>query len=209
MKRYKVNSTLIEVDWDSFEDVSQLFNAVKARYHDLNPNKISRKMREKNVFDACMNVWETDISDIYLGRKLDDSPIYYVYCHMNPLHELQMFRGKHIFCASLGMKFSPFYIGKGTGDRAFKLNRSETHRKIKHKIMDSNKDPEVCIIKEGLTELEALSYESKLIDIFGLVPNKGWLTNLDEGHMPDVRRNKYYSEYKILCPGSITDWADE
>lgn len=115
-------------------------------------------------------------------------------------------RGKSAFAASLGLTSTPFYIGKGTGDRAYNINRSETHRKIKQKINAAEKEVEVVILKDNLSELKALCYESKLLDIFGLIPHKGWLSNLDEGYLKEDRRNNYMEEYKILCPNAISKW---
>lgn len=207
MKRHKIESTLIEVDWDNFEDVRQLFREVKARYLELDPSRITRKERERIILDSCFRIWETDISDIFIGLELDEKPEYYVYAHCNPTRPWMANRGKAAFGASLGLQCAPFYIGKGTGRRAYDLNRSETHRKIKQKIQSKDKEPEIYIIKGNLTELEALSMESKLIDIYGLVAHRGYLTNLDEGFNKDDRRYKYIEDYKILCPAEISDWS--
>lgn len=206
MKKHSFNSTFFEVDWDSFEDVKSLLNVVKGRFNDLNPDRTSRKEKEGKILDSCFNIFNSDISDVYYGMDLSESPNYYVYCHCNPKLKMTPNRGKTAFANSIGLVHRPFYVGKGTGNRAFDLNRSETHRKIKQNLKESNLEPEVIIVKDGLTEVEALCYESKLIDIFGLIPYKGWLSNLDEGYSFEERRNKYYEDYKNLCPGAIANW---
>ena len=205
MKKYEVNSTLIEVDWNDFEDIKSLFYLVKNRYIELTPNRTTRKEKEKLILDACFRIWETDISYLYEDLNLDTRPLYYVYCHCNPLKPLIPKRGKPAFAGALGLISTPFYVGKGINDRAYNLNRSETHRKVKQKIIERGSEPEVKIIKQGLTELDAYCYESKLFDIFGLISNKGWLTNLDEGHSKEDRQYKYYGDYKLLCPDAVTN----
>jgi hypothetical protein len=91
------------------------------------------------------------------------------------------------------MDYFPFYIGKGTGPRYKELDRNETHRKVCQKIRALGNEPKVFLIKEGLTESAALAYEAKLIDIFGLIPHKGLLCNLDEC-LDVVRRRAVYRE---------------
>jgi hypothetical protein len=49
----------------------------------------------------------------------------------------------------------------------------------------------VKIIKENLTEMEALCLESKFIDIFGLMSKSGRLVNLDEGLKSKERQMLY------------------
>ena len=53
-------------------------------------------------------------------------------------------------------------------------------------------------LRNNLTELESLELESKLIDIFGLMPHAGYLTNLDEGMLPDERRCCYPAAFQCL-----------
>jgi hypothetical protein len=85
----------------------------------------------------------------------------------------------------------PFYIGKGTEDRAYQLNRNDTHRKVKQRILSEGRNIEITILQDGLTEREALMLESKLIDILGIKANYGSLCNLDEGINVDERRALY------------------
>jgi hypothetical protein len=123
--------------------------------------------------------------------SLDASPIYYVYAHCEPGKIAIGKEGLTTWAATLGLTNIPFYIGKGTADRAFNLNRNETHRKVKQKLAAFGQEICVNIIKEGLTELEALCLESKLIDIFGVVGKGGRLVNLDEGVNSAVRQARY------------------
>lgn len=119
--------------------------------------------------------------------------MYYVYAHCDPGFKIALKKnGKTTFAATLGMEYVPFYIGKGSGNRAYDLNRNESHRKVRQKIQRFGKDVAVTILKDGLTELEALCIESKLIDIFGLISQRdGHLVNLDEGVSPNERRKLY------------------
>ncbi len=88
---------------------------------------------------------------------------YYVYIYIDPKN------GK------------PFYIGKGQGNRIFThLNdTSDTYktRKIRA-IQEAGEEPQIDILRYGLTEAEASLVEASVIDIIGLP----CLTNQIAGH---------------------------
>ena len=99
------------------------------------------------------------------------------------------------FASTLGIESLPFYVGKGEGNRAYDLNRNESHRKKRQFIEQTGKQVQVLILKDNLTEVEALMLESKLIDIFGLKSYGGWLVNLDEGVNNQSRKQIYIDDY--------------
>jgi hypothetical protein len=130
--------------------------------------------------------------------KLDNCTTgnYYVYAHCNPLKPLSITTNlKHLFLASMfpSIKYEPFYIGKGVGNRAYELSRNDSHRKIRSSIIKYKKDIEVCILDKNLSEDSALAKESKLIDILGLISlsKHGLLANIDEGADASYRREQY------------------
>jgi hypothetical protein len=181
-----------EIDLSSESDIKKHINVLKSYLGSF--SEVSRKQKHRDVFSACFSIFQTDISDLY--EKTEERNFYvYVHCEPKPLNI-----GKPIpaFLASLGMKNQPFYVGKGCGDRAFDLDRNETHRKVRQRLKDFGQEVVVEILFDNLTKHEALAIESKLIDICGLKTNGGCLVNLDEGHQSEKRRNKYYNKLKLL-----------
>jgi hypothetical protein len=182
----------IEVDYNNIEDLEELSNKIKSQLGSLKSAKYGSKRDIKKIkFDSCNEIYNTDISDLYSDIRLDTNPNYYVYVHCEPNKIAIGKDGVTTWFATLGVDLRPFYVGKGIGNRAYDLNRNETHRKIKQRLKEFNQDIQVKIIKDGLTELEALCLESKLIDIFGLVGKGGHLVNLDEGIKSKERQERY------------------
>ena len=188
---------IIEVNWDSLEEVTKLYQRCKSRSITLDSTRVTKASINRDKYEAARNIWEYDLKDLY---KDQGSETYYVYAHCD--HRKPVTRTKRdwkaAFSRSLGLLNFPFYIGKGKGNRYLNTNRNGTHRKVKQSIIDSGGTVDCCIIEEGLSENKALELEAKLIDIFGVIGKSGSLVNLDEGTSVLARRSKYLSDYKIL-----------
>jgi len=197
-----MNKKIYEVDFDSIDDCRKLISIMKSRIGELNSKSkdfISRNQMVRIKFNSCNEILETDISDLYENLNLDPTPKYYVYVHCDPNKKIALKKdGVSTFGATLGMTHLPFYIGKGTGNRAYELDRNETHRKFRQKFKIFDKDLVVNILKTDLTEKEALILESKLIDIFGLISFGGRLVNLDEGVNQKERKSRYKEQLHKL-----------
>jgi hypothetical protein len=96
----------------------------------------------------------------------------------------------------------PFYIGKGTGARAYDLSRNQGHGlKLRDLLSKGAKHSDIVVmIKSGLTEAEALGLEAKLIYFFRTIyeHRNGTLLNLElcqrpafSGEMP-INKKAYH-----------------
>ena len=195
-----MNVKSYEVNIDSLGDCTRLLKTAQSLIGRLRVSKYGTHREQAGaILQACQTLYNTDISSVYAALSLNESPVYYVYTHYEPTINAHVGKnGKTTFAASVGMTKLPFYIGKGTGNRAYDLNRNETHRKVRQRLREFGKDVVVEIIKDKLTEKEALMLESKLIDIFGLVSNGGRLVNLDEGINSKERRALYEGSLSTL-----------
>ena len=74
----------------------------------------------------------------------------------------------------------PFYIGKGTGSRAYdhlvRPDRTPKYARIQ-KITEAGHIPLVDILVDNLSEIDALRIEAELISAFGTEETGGLLTN--------------------------------
>lgn len=186
----------MNIDWDSIESLKSLRANIDRRINQLNPSEKKSKKSHLSVFESCNRIYNTDITKLYENINLNENRKFYVYLHCNPLFKLKADNnGKIAFASTLGIEYLPFYVGKGEGDRAYDLNRNESHRKKRQFIERANKEVQVKILFDNLTEREALMIESKLIDIFGLMSFGGWLVNLDEGVNNKLRKELYMNDY--------------
>jgi len=87
----------------------------------------------------------------------------------------------------------PFYVGKGTGNRAYihLTNELTGENKFKDRIItgirNKGKEPIVKIIKEDMLEHDAYDYEEHLISYYGKrVDNTGILTNVVDNNRPPI-----------------------
>lgn len=74
----------------------------------------------------------------------------------------------------------PFYVGKGTGSRAYDhlVTPDRTRKYVRiNQILDAGARPLIDILVEDLTEAQALRLEAELIAAFGTEDTGGLLTN--------------------------------
>jgi len=148
------------------------------------PNHNARRLRANAAHLPALIM--QDWTPLYSGGSKDNN--FYVYVHVDPT--------KSVFvapaCCGGNYGGQPFYVGKGSGGRAYDLKRNQGHgkyiREIKGKGIRDEKI--VKIVFDGLTEAKAYEIEAKLIYYFGTiysksVKKKGFLVNLDVPKTPN------------------------
>lgn len=191
---------IIEVDEFSEKDLLLKMNLLKSLLGTLRKGSGCKphKERHQEFVDACNKIWVTNLLHLYGYESKLDRTRSYVYAHCDSSKPLQKFNALHDFLLSIGLTHLPFYVGKGVGDRWLDVNRNDTHTKMKQKIAALGVSITPCKIIEGLTDYQALAYESKLIDILGLRVNGGHLVNLDEGKLRKDRHKLYTDSLVVI-----------
>lgn len=192
---------ILEIDWNNPSDIKKNITLLQKRrkniLRELGYDQIwfnGSKYNLNTLLPLFNDMVEMDFNNLY--ENTSNEKEYYVYFHCNPLKPLSIkINIKHLFLASKypNLRYEPFYVGKGKGNRYLDLNRNGNHRKIRQQLIRLKTDVCPIIIKDNLDESSALSLESKIIDILGLTcySNNGMLVNLDEGIENNLRRKKY------------------
>src|SRR5271165_1870045 len=123
-----MNIKTYTVDIDSLEECQKLLCTLKCNIGEIkkrDPDFISKNDKVRQIFNLCVEIYETDISSIYNHLQLDEERKYYVYAHCEPGFNIAIKKeGRSTFGATLGLKHMPFYFGKGTDNRAYELDRN-------------------------------------------------------------------------------------
>jgi hypothetical protein len=94
---------------------------------------------------------------------------------------------------------TPYYIGKGTGNRACVSHKRKNGADFRPKL-----ESQILILKHFGCEKEAYKHEKYLIFLYGLKINNGLLINMTSGgdggghikYSDDERKEAYYKKYK-------------
>lgn len=136
--------------------------------------------RQKYLNALIMQDW----SHLYPESESSDDR-FYVYVHTDPREKVFVTNDR---CGG-NYKGTPFYVGKGTGSRAFDLKRNQGHGKRIRQVLDAGytQDDIVHIAFSGLTESKAFELESKLVYFFKTIyeAENGTLYNLDVPVRPE------------------------
>jgi len=211
---------ILEFDEKSLKDVSKALKQIVRIKRNLEKESgdnryLIDKGKKSEIFEKVFNSIDAlyrsnsrELRNLYESDEHMQRFDYYVYAHCDPTDPLDAKNNpKDLFASTIGLTNRPFYIGKGVDNRCNELNRNDSHRKVRSKLLRESKDIEVVIIEGDMTVGQSLLLESKLIDIFGIISlsKYGWLTNLDEGNKYIERRRLYNKgSGKILRSNNLT-----
>ena len=113
-------------------------------------------------------------------REKATQEIFYVYVLLDTRRP-----GKYKY-SYWSFNYEPFYVGKGHGRRmewhVEDTTKSYKTNKIKKILLETGLPPEIKVQKEGMTEKEAFTLESRMVKAIGRINKKeGPLTNLTDG----------------------------
>jgi len=135
---------------------SKTFVNLKADYLKNRIHSIKSPHRRRDLTRILDQDWTSIYPDDWT------CPDHYVYAHVQPSN-------KPFEAGGIAFSGVPFYIGKGTGQRAYDLKRNEGHGAELRRLLKAGKSASdiVFIVKSGLTNAQALCLEAKLIYFFG------------------------------------------
>lgn len=173
--------TFEEQNPEIFEDIKIKEEVYKKSFSRLPDNILKDSPNTRVKFFPYLVA--QDWSNLFQNKDFERR--YYVYAHIDPTNKFIVMPKEFG-----GMHNIPFYVGKGTGNRAYDLNRNQGHgvKLSELKKRGITHDKIVKIIKRDLTEAEALELEAKLIYFYGTIYEKnrnGVLVNLDIPPMPN------------------------
>jgi len=163
----------------------------KKIFSDLRGRIKSGEKNERTQNDLLIKDWD----DLYQNKPGDTRSDFYVYAHIEPDQGCFEIKTNESQWVGIRINGLPFYIGKGTGARAYDLNRNQGHGAKLKSLLRSGVDSSeiVCILAESLTEQEAFKLESQLIYFFITKyesNSKGVLVNLDLPKIPKCLEHK-------------------
>jgi hypothetical protein len=199
----KAKSKLAAVSYDDVRSVcKEIFTFNRSKPLHVPSIYTSSPHQTKKYLSDLMNQNWVDLFDCE-----SESGNFYVYAHIDPRQKAFVSE----VCNGGNWMGQPFYIGKGSSNRAWDMKRNQGHGLMIKQIANDGYDlgSIVKIVAKGLSEKKALELESKLIYFFGLTYDKsrkfGWLLNLDVPKIPNF--NGYMIRYPNLKSESMLQKA--